>query len=489
MFNFHNALTAFHNEKVTLPLSLRTEMKKRRNSNRTRLDKGLKENKKPLPFKKVTQGSYVMKTMIRDADNDYDIDDGIYFKKSQLKTQLGTDMSALDVRKMICKILSEDNRFKDRAEVRNHCVRVNYNSGYHVDIPIYKTDEDGSNPQLASSKWMPSNAEDVSSWFDEQNQSNSPDKENGRQLRRTVRLLKKFAKSRDSWKRELPSGFALTILVCEQFHPCLGRDDISLHKTMHKIYQRLCGDLEIRHPITCSALVNSGSEDAKTKNLRNRISENLNNLQLEDCSKEKIATAWNTVFNTNFFVEYVSRSTLTTFPKVVKTVVDTSRKNHVSLLPPHLWDGKAGVETIRQHGANVLLQLPHNLPHVVQPRWSKGTNCQITVSATLTFEGNTVQTSCGAILPKGANLEFSCKLCSGMPISTDFIVKWQVVNTCFEAGESDCLRGGFESSSEHAKRKEETKYCGIHWVEAFLIRTRDKSLCGRSGRFFVVIDD
>ena len=310
MFNFHNALTAFHNEKVTLPRSLRTEMKKRRNSNRTRLDKGLKENKKSLPFKKVTQGSYVMKTMIRDADNDYDIDDGIYFKKSQLKTQLGIDMSALDVRKMICKILSEDNRFKDSAEVRNHCVRVNYNSGYHVDIPIYKTDEDGSNPQLASSKWMPSNAEDVSSWFDEQNQSNSPDKENGRQLRRTVRLLKKFAKSRDSWKGALPSGFALTILVCEQFHPCLGRDDISLHKTMHKIYQRLCGDLEIRHPTTCSALVNSGSEDAKTKNLRNRISENLNNLQLEDCSKEKVATAWNTVFNTDFFVEYVSHSTL-----------------------------------------------------------------------------------------------------------------------------------------------------------------------------------
>ena len=319
MFNFHNALTAFHNEKVTLPLSLRTEMKKRRNSNRTRLDKGLKENKKPLPFKKVTQGSYVMKTMIRDADNDYDIDDGIYFKKSQLKTQLGIDMSALDVRKMICKTLSEDNRFKYHAEVRNHCVRVNYNSGYHVDIPIYKTDEDGSNPQLASSKWMPSNAEDVSSWFDEQNQSNSPDKENGRQLRRTVRLLKKFAKSRDSWKGSLPSGFALTILVCEQFHPCLGRDDISLHKTMHKIYQRLCGDLEIRHPTTCSALVNSGSEDAKTKKLRDRISENLNNLQLEDCSKEKVATAWNTVFNTDFFVEYVSRSTLFERLKIMAT--------------------------------------------------------------------------------------------------------------------------------------------------------------------------
>ena len=43
MFNFHKAITAFHDDMVTLPQSLRNEMRERRDANRKRLDRGARE--------------------------------------------------------------------------------------------------------------------------------------------------------------------------------------------------------------------------------------------------------------------------------------------------------------------------------------------------------------------------------------------------------------------------------------------------------------
>ena len=46
--------------------------------------KGLEDAEKPAPIEFVKQGSYAMKTMVQDPDNDYDIDDGVYFEKDKL---------------------------------------------------------------------------------------------------------------------------------------------------------------------------------------------------------------------------------------------------------------------------------------------------------------------------------------------------------------------------------------------------------------------
>ena len=43
-----------------------------------------------------------MHTMVQDADTDYDIDDGVYFRKDRLVGPQGGEMSALAVRQMIC---------------------------------------------------------------------------------------------------------------------------------------------------------------------------------------------------------------------------------------------------------------------------------------------------------------------------------------------------------------------------------------------------
>ena len=367
MFDFHKAITAFHDDRVTLPQPLRDEMRQRRDSNRKRLERGLEKHNQPKPYDSITQGSYAMKTMIQAADNDYDIDDGIYFKRSQLRTKQGNDASALTVRHMICKALT-DERFNDPPEVKTNCVRVNYGAGYHVDIPIYRTDENGNNPELASTDWIVSNARDVKAWFDKENQSKSLDTQNGRQLRRIVRLFKCFSKSRESWKDTLPSGFALTILVCEQFHPSLDRDDISFYQTLCNIYSRLNQHLDIWHPTTPATLVNRGVSDAKTRNLKTKLYENLLHLRVilsDDCSQDDAVKAWGKVFNTDYFTEYASRDVNTT--AVAEASFRTSRYNNSPLPPPNLWNGQAGVSVVKNRGAGVLSDLPADLPHVVKP--------------------------------------------------------------------------------------------------------------------------
>lgn len=489
MFDFHNAVTAFHDDRVTLPQSLRDEMRQRRDSNRKRLERGLKEHKRPRPYGSITQGSYAMKTMIQAAANDYDIDDGIYFKRSQLKTRQGNDANALTVRQMICDAL-KDERFNDPPEVKTNCVRVNYGAGYHVDIPIYRTDENGNNPELASTYWIVSNARDVKVWFDRENQSKSPDTQNGRQLRRIVRLFKCFSKSRESWKDTLPSGFALTILVCEQFHPSLDRDDISFYETMRKIHKRLESRLDIWHPTTPNTLVNKGASNTKTSNLKVRLRENFLHLQVilkNDCTQEDAVNAWGKVFNTDYFVEYTSRTGSAT--TVAEASFLQSKCDNLPLPPPSLWNGTSGVNAVKRYGPNVLSRLPADLPHVVSSPWIRSAkNISIFVRAILSYGGTQRCIDSGAILPKNATLSFSCLQQNGLVVPYDYVVKWQVVNTCEEAARHQSLRGGFEHSNVHGKREEKTAYCGIHWVEAFLIRERDRALCGRSGRFFVVIE-
>ena len=73
----------------------------------------------------VKQGSYAMKTMVRDPDNDYDIDDGVYFHKEDLVGPRGAEMTSLQARQMVRDAV-DDGRFKRAPEVCSNCVRVFY---------------------------------------------------------------------------------------------------------------------------------------------------------------------------------------------------------------------------------------------------------------------------------------------------------------------------------------------------------------------------
>lgn len=307
---------AHHDEEVTLPQSERTSMRERRDANRDRLKKGLKKNGKPAPREFKSQGSYAMKTMVQDDANDYDIDDGVYFDKEALVGPRGAEMTALQARQMVRDAI-DDGSFKTPPAVRTNCVRVYYEAGYHVDIPVYRrvTTKDllGNETyhyELASSDWKRSDARDVTDWFETENNRQSPDTENGRQLRRVTRQIKKFARSRDSWKDSILSGFGITKLVTECFRGNASREDEAVHDTMKAIRDRLNFNLVVKHPVTPDDTITKGTNDPRAKFLRDRLTEAVDNLAptfKTDCTREKALKCWDKVFNTTFFINRLDK--------------------------------------------------------------------------------------------------------------------------------------------------------------------------------------
>ena len=305
-------ILAHHNEEVTLPQSERTTMKERRDANRTRLKKGLKEKGKPAPLEFKSQGSYAMKTMVQHPAKDYDIDDGVYFAKEELVGERGAEMSALQARQMVRDAL-DDGSFKTAPEVRTNCVRVYYEAGYHVDIPVYRrvTTKDvfgneTHHHELASSDWKRSDASEVTDWFEKENETQSPDTENGRQLRRVTRQMKKFARSRESWATQILSGFGITKLVTEKFRANNDREDKALYDTMKAIRDRLNFDLVVKHPVTPNETITKGNDDASARFLRDKLTEAIDTLAPlfdSNCTRKTALKCWDKVFATTFFSE------------------------------------------------------------------------------------------------------------------------------------------------------------------------------------------
>ena len=108
MYNSSTDVLAFHNSEVTLSQEERTAMRDRRNANRDRMKSRLKEEGDPAPDTFIKQGSYAMHTMVQDADNDYDIDDGVYFQQQSLKESDHSDMSPRRIKELVCEALKDD---------------------------------------------------------------------------------------------------------------------------------------------------------------------------------------------------------------------------------------------------------------------------------------------------------------------------------------------------------------------------------------------
>ena len=307
MFDCSKDVRAYHNQEVTLPKTEQDKMRNRRNANRDRLRKGLEKADKPAPIEFVAQGSYAMKTMVRDPDNDYDIDDGVYFRKEDLVGPRGAEMTSLQARQMVRDAV-DDGRFKQAPEVRSNCVRVYYEAGYHVDLPVYRRvvtstvfGEEAYYELAASSGWKRSDARDVTDWYEDERAKAA----DGQQLRRLNRDLKKYARSRHSWRAGILSGFGISVLVIERFRQN-DREDRALYDTMVAICDRLDWNLKVAHPVTPGDYITSGADDARARSFRDKLTDAIDALEplfRTDCTREHALKCWDKVFATTFFSE------------------------------------------------------------------------------------------------------------------------------------------------------------------------------------------
>lgn len=305
-------MQAFHNKEVTLLPRHQAKMRERRNAGRTRLESGLDLKKHPQPKAMHSQGSYAMRTMIQDAENDYDIDDGAYFKAIDLVDDKGNKLTPLAARERVCEALKWDGRLKFDAIVKRNCVRQHYPEGYHIDVAVYRimTIETETGEQTeryehaGGDEWIESDARAVSRWYNGRvGRLNAGDPDVS-QLRRITKLTKKFSR-RPEWKAQTTSGICISKLVVDCFVSVPDRDDEALRETWKTIKQQMDDSTAIRHPVLEHRwLAETG--DSEVLFFRNCLIEALKTLEIlddPDCSRERARQAWDEVFDTDFFTD------------------------------------------------------------------------------------------------------------------------------------------------------------------------------------------
>ena len=137
------------------------------------------------------------------------------------------------------------------------------------------------------------------------------------------------------------------------------------------------------------------------------------------------------------------------------------------------------------------LPSPFDVAHRQHPQWPLALSQKYVVNVRGKWQKNgfrpielSGQPFTSPLLEKWGNLIYEAQTNVPKP----FVVHWQVVNTGDEATKARCLRGEFNSgevSHSGLRRKEETRYSGMHWIECFIEKN---GVCvAKSGEFAINI--
>jgi hypothetical protein len=315
MYDVHALMNRFYDEEVRLGNEGRRRLADLRDTNLDRLADGLEQLG---PMRGATsasfesfcdQGSYAMHTLNMHPDNEYDIDTAVIFAEESLPAD------PLAARKRVADALNLSSApFSRDPEARTNAVTVWYAAGHHVDLAVYREVTNGSQKWLehAGASWTRRDPQEVTDWFREHVKHRSPVETVGgarkRQLRRVVRLVKKFARSRPSWS--LPSGFILTALAVEQYRPDAKRDDVALYNTLVAIQQRVRARTEVLNPVNNVPLTSKDQHHGQVRRLGARLDEflpKMSALFMPGCTEKDACRAWNQIFRHDFWTFEATR--------------------------------------------------------------------------------------------------------------------------------------------------------------------------------------
>ncbi|WP_461632417.1 cyclic GMP-AMP synthase DncV-like nucleotidyltransferase [Labilibaculum euxinus] len=244
----HKEFTKY-NKEIKLTSARIDSLKKSRNDIKRKIRKWFKDNKpEDLQPKFHGQGSFEMGTTINPIpvydENEnkllkYDLDYGVYFIEKEKEDS--------DNKKTIETwhnwVYSSVENHTDKNPIRKTtCIRVLFNDGHHIDLPIYYKKEGIIELAHKSKDWILSDPKEFYEWFN--NKKNS-------QLERIVRYLKGW-KNFHEWKNtnlKLPSGFELTILATNNYFED-DNDDTAFRETVRKMDEELSKGFKCLRPTT-----------------------------------------------------------------------------------------------------------------------------------------------------------------------------------------------------------------------------------------------
>lgn len=200
-------------------------------SKRLRLDtaRNAIENKIKNYFRELEQyivpkfylhGSAKLGTQIRTHDDSCDYDIGIYFFK---KPPHGFETIQNHIKNAL------EGHTSCEINLRNKCVRINYKNDFHIDMPIFYT-EDKRHFYLGSkgNKWNKCDAKIFRDWFLDKTEGNE----------QIIRIIKYFKAWSDKYQHKMPSGLAFTVWV-EKYYLEHDRDDIAFMLTASNLLKNL----------------------------------------------------------------------------------------------------------------------------------------------------------------------------------------------------------------------------------------------------------
>ena len=245
LFQHYNSAIRLTDEKRATLILFRDSLRKRMKTNYQRIPI---EERKKMELNFQSQGSFIMDTIIHPLNEDFDLDDGVYFQgnlsaKDRPVPQIFHDW--------VITSIDKDNEYEKISD-KPTCIRVQYKQGFHIDLPIYYADNYEC-PDLADTKrgWFLSNPVEFIAWFEEKTQSGfmkafiyeslkyaepyakwiNDIRKADCQLRRLVRYMKAWS---DEKRAEMPCGIIMTILTANNF-AVNDRDDIAFRDTLVKI--------------------------------------------------------------------------------------------------------------------------------------------------------------------------------------------------------------------------------------------------------------
>jgi hypothetical protein len=254
MATLHKEYNQFKKE-ILLEDKEKKGLKKSRKALRETIRNWFLDNKSDkLQPKFHSQGSFMMNTIINpipvpsQEEKDkklykYDLDDGIYFienanenNKENISTWHNWVYEAVN------------NHTKKETKRKQACVRVIFAYGHHIDLPIYYQLNENGTPELAhrSKDWIDSDPKKFTEWFNNKVEGKS-------QITRLVQYAKAWKDFRQvkNTNLKLPSGFALTILIVNNYVKN-DNDDAAFRETMRTILKELCkeGSFQCLRPTT-----------------------------------------------------------------------------------------------------------------------------------------------------------------------------------------------------------------------------------------------
>lgn len=346
MFDYGKQLAEYHDVAVNLPEAIRQKLRDHRKANQDRIIANMPSDISVSRSSFVAQGSYAMKTTIQEENNAYDIDDGLRLRRDELKWAGTLDYPPSHV-KSIVRDAVRHSGFNTEPEILPNCVRVYYAEGHHVDIAVYRVyDEEGETVKEVANEggWTPSDPQRINSWFNGLIENlNAKPNASGTQLRRLIRLLKRFSKSRGkAW--DMPSGLKLTMLAVEAY-AYAQRDDEAFYSMLQSISDRLAtnlivynlaGDSDPQPELTRTAM------DGNMIVLRDKIAEAVQQLDVvttAGCTAADAATAWDWVFQSEGFFDAFEKDAARAVDVFEKTALV---KAHIALTDATMRIGTVG---------------------------------------------------------------------------------------------------------------------------------------------------